>query len=1844
MVAFTQSDLQFILDGIVVSETHANATNDVVDNSWVQSDIETSRLILRDLLPNSLEPVGMRTISGELNNLEPGQDQFGATGNEFPRVGDANYVDDGQTGNTETGFDPDGPGPAPAITNTDYAVNGNVIDSDPRLISNLIADLSLSNAAAAARAEYDPLTYNAGADGLVGTSDDVGTANGSTIIDPNGIAGDQDDFFSIPNVAPDEGLSAPFNGWMTMFGQFFDHGLDLIAKGDNGTVIMPLADDDPLIAGADGVFGTADDLPEQLRFMTLTRATVDAGADGILGTADDVSGPQNFTSPFVDQNQTYTSHPSHQIFLREYAPNGTAGLTDNQGNVIPIGAPVSTGGLIEGVNGGMGTWGDVKAQAASMLGIELTDAEAVNIPTFAVDQYGEFIRGANGLPQYVLSNGTATTLVEGDLANPVSVAEANAIGATLAGGPFEVVETGFAFLLDIARNAAPVVDANGNLLADADTVAGNDVATDPQTGQTLEYDDELLDAHFIAGDGRANENFGLTAVHHVFHQEHNRVVEHTKETLLSSATNPDLSTLADPDGSIAALDLLNGYLEVEVTEFPVDQAAVDALVWDGDRLFQAAKFATEMQYQHLVFEEFGRKVQPAIDLFASFEPGIDASISMEFSQAVYRFGHSMLTETVDLMDTNGNLTEVGLVQAFLNPIGFNQAVQADGTVDAADIALQDSSAAAGALIRGMTRQTGSEIDEFVTDALRDNLLGLPLDLAAINIARGRDVGLPTLNELRATVFESNGDTKIKPYDSWADFAGNLKNELSIVNFVASYGQHETITSATTIADKRAAAFDLVVEGAGSPADRVEFLNSTGAWADVESGLNLVDLWIGGLAEATEPFGGMLGSTFNFIFEQQMEDLQDGDRFYYLGRVAGLNFLNQLEQNSFANMIIRNTDIGDNGGDHLPGDIFSTPGFILEVDQSLQVTGLPGDDPAILNGDPVGDSIITPDVVRDDPQTAEVDTNFLRYNGGEHVVLGGTEEDDTLISSVGDDTLWGDGGDDTLEGGDGGDILLGGAGDDIITDIGGLDNIQGQDGNDAIFSGAGEDLILAGAGKDFVLSGPDLGEVFAGSGDDFVNAGTESNIIFGNEGNDWLEGGGGNNLMVGDNGAVALNSTISGHDVFIHGQGDDDYDAEGGDDIMTGGNGIQRFEGLNGFDWATYRDVDIGVNVDMLLRAFDETPIVPGTATILDRFDSVEGLSGGSGADILRGDDETRADIEGLNNGNNSVLSGDDRFSLINGLREGDNGGLYDAEAIFQAGTAEWGEGDIILGGAGSDLIEGRGGDDIIDGDLSLHVRLLATDANGNQATAFKMEGQLFQVDANGDTVLDANGEMIETQLGGHNILQAAVFDRVVNPGNLEIVREILNQTDPLGNDTDTVEFNDVVANFTIEGQTFGAGSDGVLGTADDVQLTGPSDEDGDGFISVQHDSGPNANDGQGENGTDLVRNVERLSFTDATITLGGNNGPAEGAPVIVSTAPGNPAENNPAVGDELQVLFNPVATTPANPGDIFDPDGIPANAQFIHTWQVEDEPGVFIDLLVLNAEGDDVPLRGEVITVPLEADGLPLRVVTQFQDADGVIEEVASAATNAVAPIPEIIATNGDDFIVGTPFDDVINALGGNDTVIGLAGNDEIRGASGADTLFGGAGEDVLIGNSGGDTLSGEADNDRLLGGAGGDTLFGGDGEDVVNGGRGTDTLDGGAGADRIAGGNGADTAFGGAGDDRINGGNGNDELYGDAGADRIVGGNGHDEIDGGEGNDILVGGDGFDVFFFGFGGGNDRVNDFEIGIDQLDVQDGGLFFDELTIATQGNNLLVTHTDIGDTILLVGLGGETLTENDFIIG
>jgi Ca2+-binding RTX toxin-like protein len=1096
----------------------------------------------------------------------------------------------------------------------------------------------------------------------------------------------------------------------------------------------------------------------------------------------------------------------------------------------------------------------------------------------------------------------------------------------------------------------------------------------------------MLDAHFITGDGRGNENIGLTAVHFIFHAEHNRLVEANKITILKGGDltfiNEWLSTdLADLTG-VPGPGATN-------EEFAAFAATLD---WDGERLFQAARFVTEMQYQHLVFEEFARRLQPNVDPFVfTNSADLDPAILAEFAHTVYRFGHSMLTDTVDRLDQDlstvnsdgiiDDAEQIGLIQAFLNPQAFT----------ASSGAALDDATAAGAIIRGMSRQVGNEIDEFIVEALRNNLVGLPLDLAAINIARGRDTGIPSLNETRQQLYDMSGHVDVKPYTSWTDFVQHMKHPLSVINFIAAYGTHSTITSETTLDGKRKAAMLLVlgdhdVDGDGdidvAPADRLDFLNATGAYAGGSlGGLNDVDLWIGGLAEEINEFGGQLGSTFNFVFEYQMEHLQNGDRFYYLSRTQGMNLLNLLEPNTFADMIMRNTDLGDLHATHLSAEIMEVPDMILELDPLVRQQNYSGD-PLLDGTDPADRSLLDPE--HDDPVLqaldpkvyrvapgadvdgdGQADGGILKFSGGEHVVLGGTEGNDSLYGDKGIDTLWGDGGNDYLNPGMESDQVFGGDGDDIIEDPFGDDFLRGEAGDDVIVNGSGLDLLFGGEGQDFIMAVTDTTEVFAGTGNDFVLGGTAPDVLMGNEGDDWIEGGEGFDGLSGENSELFFNSPIVGHDI-LNGQGNDtDYDGENGDDIMVQGPGIQRNNGMDGFDWAIHKGDPVGADSDLGIRPFDTREAL----ILRDRFDSVEGLSGWSQDDILTG---AARPILGENFADALTQAGVDR---IQGMREflGTDPGAA-TDIVFESDVNIGGE--IILGGAGSDRITGNLGNDILDGDAWLNVRISV------RATKDPSSAEIFTV-----------GSLTEIVTGTGNPdwdgkqLADLMRTGVINPGQLQAVRELLNSdgTSVAGtfgstnsaSDIDVAVFTDVIANYTIEGDVAG---DGVV-TA--------SDTDGDGFITVAHTPPVGGGGGGGgggaaiDDGIDKIRNFEALQFTDQVVILSDiTNSPATGSLQIIDPTPAI-FEN----GDALTVGI----------GSVTDPDGVPPLSKFNIVWQFEQTPGL--------ADWADIvhPITGDIATgltftptVEYELDGLRLRVRASFTDNHGIPESVFSAPTPPV--------------------------------------------------------------------------------------------------------------------------------------------------------------------------------------------------------------------------------------------------------
>ncbi|NUO90790.1 MAG: heme peroxidase [Dermatophilaceae bacterium] len=1482
----TAGDIGFILKQIKIAELHA---------STLTASNPCGTLVAKPgdgipdtyQVPDILTSYGLRTVDGSCNNLKgttnaaPGQpsdptvagnpstDRFGSADVVFPRLTHSFFRD---AENTSAMPFPVGP---PTPTSYAQKLAGNVVvDSQPRVISNLIVDQTSTNPAALAAAGHPQRTQNPNPTAVPCTTDPDPSAVPPVVGVPAGCTPSHTTLF-IPNISTDTGLSPPFNSWFTFFGQFFDHGVDQTVKS-GGTVFVPLRPDDPLITlGPDGKPNTGDEVtdPHQ-QFMPLTRAQNQPGPDGILGTADDVQDATNTDSPWVDQSQTYTSHAAHQIFLREYT--------------LVNGKPQSTGRLLGGLAAGqtypgspddrtgMSTWASVKAQAASELGLLLKDKDVTNIPYVLADPYGEFTPGpARGLPQYMTKgpDGKAFTAddvaVEGDLANPVPV-------------PADVDYFDTPFLTDIAHNADPSpVDTDHNPATppvaptpDPDNVPNPDFANQPAGT----YDDEGLNAHFTCGDGRCNENIALSAVHQIFHSEHNRLVADIQNTLNQPA---NAALKADFENVTPGAD-------------PNDPKPFTL----GDRYFQAARFVTEMEYQHLVFEEFARKVQPAVRPFHVYSADINPAIDAEFAAAVYRFGHSMLDDTVARVNEDpvtGAKTpnSLPLLKAFLNPPEF---------FNNGSGGFYTPEQAAGAIIMGSSDQVGNEIDEFVTETLRNNLLGLPLDLPTINMTRARDVGIKSLNGVRRELFAQTNDGQLAPYTSWSDYGQHLKHPESLINFVAAYGTHPTIRDSgpdgvlgtaddvTTVAAKRAAARAIVDPSPGNPTatppvpadvpppDAADFMFGTGAWANdagtglTTTGLDNVDLWVGGLAELTNQNGGMLGSTFNYVFQSQLEKLQDGDRLYYLARTPGLNLRTQLEGNSFAELIQRNTD----GTHTLKADAFATADCKFEL--------------SALNGTPAGFTA-SGSTVADDPNTpCREDLLLLRKPDGTiqykalnavdppgingQSVYNGTPGNDRVFGGVDNDTFWGGDGNDVIEGNNGDDVALGGNGNDIITDLNGADVLKGGPGNDAIDAGPGNDLVIGNEGADFLNGGANDNETFGGEGNDYIMAGQGADSVFGDGGDDWIEGGTGQDLLQGDHGAPFFDDpgeVAPGNDIFIGQPGENDYDAEGGDDIMAQNAAIDRNAGAGGFDWAIGQYDTVAQNDDMMIN--NNLGGLPIQVVVnRDRWQETEADSGTSFDDTIKGTDGVLA-FPRLIGG--AGFTGCDALDQAGVARIKGLAALLPPVAQWQGTAAQtaslsvtgrcpltgpvWGEGDILLGGPGSDTFTGRSGNEIIDGDNELRVAISVTDGNGHEfGRTDLMENKAIPGVGDGNFGPGTTGMT----------LQQAVFAGLVDPGNLVNVREIVdNVTTPADCSAaapvncDTAVYTGPLSRYTIT-----PNANGSI-TVADANATAPA-----------------VGAAPKDDGVDTLWNIEQLKFSDTTLTVA-----VPPAPTINSLVPGNGA-------------------------------------------------------------------------------------------------------------------------------------------------------------------------------------------------------------------------------------------------------------------------------------------------------------------------------------------------------------------
>lgn len=321
-----------------------------------------------------------------------------------------------------------------------------------------------------------------------------------------------------------------------------------------------------------------------------------------------------------------------------------------------------------------------------------------------------------------------------------------------------------------------------------------------------------------------------------------------------------------------------------------------------------------------------------------------------------------------------------------------------------------------------------------------------------------------------------------------------------------------------------------------------------------------------------------------------------------------------------------------------------------------------------------------------------------------------------------------------------------------------------------------------------------------------------------------------------------------------------------------------------------------------------------------------------------------------------------------------------------------------------------------------------------------------------------------------------------------------------------------------------------------------------------------------------------------------------------------------------------------------------------------------------------------------------------------------------VTPIDNIVlGTSQADVLNGTVNGDLILAGAGDDTLNGAQRGDVLFGNRGADVVNGGPGNDVLVwtNGDGSDTMDGGPGTDTVvveggnagetftLGSGGNDALFqrssqtafqldmqrveifdlqsqGGNDRFTVDdlsgsainqvhfrGGDGADTLNGQNTSPPIVaeGENGADRLTGGSGSDQLHGGNGNDILRGNAGNDWLDGGNGNDTLNGGQGRDVLEGGagddtlnggPGRDAFIIGPNEGNDTIQGFASGQDQIVMRGftapGGA---PLTFADVSSHLTVQNGDAVIDLSSFTTGGtaasvtvanaaSSLTQADFV--
>ncbi|XP_057177526.1 eosinophil peroxidase isoform X2 [Triplophysa rosa] len=312
---------------------------------------------------------------------------------------------------------------------------------------------------------------------------------------------------------------------------------------------------------------------------------------------------------------------------------------------------------------------------------------------------------------------------------------------------------------------------------------------------------------FFAGDFRVVENIALTSLHALFLREHNRLAR--------------------------TLHVLNPS-------------------WSSETLYQEARKILGAYQQVLVVRDYLPHIvgpdafNRHLGVYPGYNGNVDPSIANVFATAAFRFAHLAIQPIVSRLDENyqnhRQFPSVPLYEAFFSP----WRVIFEGGIDP--------------LLRGLIGRPAklNTQDHMMVNALRERLFAftshIALDLAALNMQRSRDHGIPG-------------------YNAWRQFCGLSvpKNESELA----------VVMNNTNLARQLIELYD-------TPAN--------------------IDIWLGGVAEPFVP-GGRVGPLFACLISTQFQNIREGDRLWWETNGAFTNKQRtSLASVSLARIICDNTGI------------------------------------------------------------------------------------------------------------------------------------------------------------------------------------------------------------------------------------------------------------------------------------------------------------------------------------------------------------------------------------------------------------------------------------------------------------------------------------------------------------------------------------------------------------------------------------------------------------------------------------------------------------------------------------------------------------------------------------------------------------------------------------------------------------------------------------------------------------------------------------------------------------------------------------------------------------------------